>query len=465
MADVIVAMDEVCGIGKDGGIPWKVPADLSHFKRTTNGCNLVVGRKTYDSLPPLIGRKLYVVTTRPEDIKPPAIGFSSVDEALIKAIDSGVMTLVIGGATIYYQVMTRLSHLIRDVHVSRIPNVYDCDTFWDESNLSNCQRIQSDEREGYTFERWRVVQCSGTTNPSLNIKNEEEYLRVIRRVLKEGERDDGGNGGTIAVFSDSMHFDLREGFPLLTTRRMFLRGIVEELLFFIRGDTDSKLLEEKGVNIWTGNTSREFLDSRGFADWREGMMGPLYGWQWRSFNAPYVPDTGRPLTDKGFDQLSRVISQVKEQAGGTTSRNGRRMLLTTYNPAQVEEGVLPPCHSIIVQFYVKNGFLDMSCYNRSQDLALGTPFNIASHAILLMLVAKLAGLHPRHLHVTLGVAHIYEPHVEQMWELVSRRPYDAPTLQINREIDTLEDVCALSYDDFELSGYESHPSIKMKMVA
>lgn len=476
MVDVIVAVDDNFGIGRNGEIPWHVPDDLSHFRRITNGCNLIVGRTTFDSLPPLSNRKLYVVTSRPHEIPDPHRAYATVEQAISVCLCSGYMTFVIGGGSIYSYVMEKMGSIVRDIYVSRIRGDYGCDTFWKRSNLRDCSLCYTKDFDTFTLDMYRMnarlMPMSVSSKPNVTVnanssnKNEREYIRVLKRVLDEGELDDNGNGNTLSLFHDSMSFDLREGFPLLTTRRMFLRGIIEELLFFIRGDTNSCLLEEKGINIWKGNTSREFLDSKGFTDWNVGMMGAMYGWQWRHFNAPYDHTTGRPLGDDyGVDQLARVVQDVKEQACGTTRRIGRRLLMATYNPAQVDLGVLPPCHSIIVQFHVKNGYLDMSCYNRSQDLALGTPFNIASHSLLLMIVAKLAGLVPRHLHVTIGVAHIYSEHVDDMRELVKRVPYSSPTLKILKDVTTLEEVSVLTHEDFELSGYQYHSGIKMKMVA
>jgi thymidylate synthase len=266
---------------------------------------------------------------------------------------------------------------------------------------------------------------------------------------------------------------------------MFLKGIIEELLFFIRGDTNSKILEEKGINIWKGNTNREFLDVNGFKDRKEGEMGPMYGSIWRSFNSlssekekTYLQDskhvnfhyksynkdnmsynTGEVESiNFDIDQLKFIINEIK------TNPTSRRILMTSFNPAQVNEGVLWPCHSIVLQFYVQDGFLDMFCYNRSSDIFLGNPFNIASSSLFLIIIGKLTNLTPRYFNLSLGDAHIYETHIESITEQIKRMPYKFPRIQLP-EFSTLEEVEKLTYKDFKLMDYQSYESIKVEMIA
>jgi thymidylate synthase len=238
-----------------------------------------------------------------------------------------------------------------------------------------------------------------------------------------------------------------------------LRGILEEFLFFLRGDTDSSILSEKKVRIWEGNTTREFIASAGLP-YAKGVMGPMYGYQWRFFNAPYkVDEDGRPLEPRGgIDQLADVVHLIK------TEPHSRRILMTTYNPEQARLGVLHPCHSITTQFYVQDGFLDMFCYNRSQDAFLGVPFNIASSSLLLMIVAKLTGKVPRFLYMTLGDTHIYPVHTEQVGKILTRMPYSLPVLALPA-LESLEDIKGLTVGDFILSDYRFHPSIVAEMVS
>ena len=322
-------------------------------------------------------------------------------------------------------------------------------------SLPCMKRLYLQDEENVNTQHW--VNISGTWRKREN-RQEQAYLSLLQDILTNGDHRDTRNGTTLSLFSKTLSFDLRDGFPLLTTKRMFFRGIVEELLFFIRGQTDSKLLENKGVNIWRPNTSRSFLDNLEMTTRPEGIMGPLYGYQWRHYNAPYDESTGTPLTP-GIDQLQHVVDTIK------TDPHSRRILLTTYNPLQASQGVLYPCHSIVNQFYVSRGILHMSCYNRSQDTFLGTPFNIASSALLLTLISALTELTPGVLTMNLGDVHIYEPHIELVKEQVSRTPFPFPKLILSKQVRSLADVERLEASDFLIEDYNYCPAIKAEMVA
>ena len=287
---------------------------------------------------------------------------------------------------------------------------------------------------------------------------EKQYLDLLNDIIDNGEIREGRNGFTRSLFVKSFKFDLRSGFPLLTTKKMFLRGILEEFLFFLRGDTDTTILSDKKVRIWEGNTSNEFLESRNLP-YAKGVMGPMYGYQWRYYGAKYkINKAGKPLeTTEGIDQLANVVNLIKKDP------SSRRILITTYNPEQAEEGVLYPCHSITVQFYVQNEYLDMFCYNRSQDTFLGVPYNIASSALLLMVVAKLTDKIPRFFNMTMGDTHLYEEHITQATEQMSRRPFKFPTLKIPN-IYNIEDIDFLESNHFILENYQYHPTIKADMI-
>jgi thymidylate synthase len=233
---------------------------------------------------------------------------------------------------------------------------------------------------------------------------------------------------------------------------MFWKGIVEELLFFIRGDTDSTKLSNKGIKIWEPNTSREFLDSVGL-DYPVGEMGPMYGYQWRHFNKPYPSSE-----EQGIDQLKKVIEEIKSDP------TSRRIIMTDFNPLQVNQGVLYPCHSIVIQFYVDCNRLNCSMYQRSGDLFLGIPFNIASTSLLLTIVAQLTGLEPGKVHLLIGDYHIYWSHLDAVNEQLKRTPKKLPKLEMTL-FKNLEEVENASLDDFKISGYECDPAIKASMVA
>jgi thymidylate synthase len=285
---------------------------------------------------------------------------------------------------------------------------------------------------------------------------ETQYMKILKNLLKSKNIKEGRNGLTRSSFGGFMRFDLRKGFPLLTSRKMFFRGIVEELLFFIRGDTNTKHLENRGINIWKGNTSRDFLDKVGL-DYEEGMMGPLYGAQWRHFNGEYDEIIGRSYG--GIDQLENIVNLIQ------TDPNSRRIIMTSFNPSQAENAVLYPCHSIVLQFHVENDFLDLMAYSRSIDWFHGAPFNIASYSLLLILIAKLTGHIPRIVNIVFGDSHIYKVHEDACKELINRPIYKSPTLNIEKNLLTLEDIENLSYKDFVINDYNSHEAIKVDMVS
>jgi thymidylate synthase len=289
------------------------------------------------------------------------------------------------------------------------------------------------------------------------VPDESKYLRLLGDVYKNGWEKKGRNGITKSMFGKTMEFDLRDGYPLLTTKAMFFRGVVEELLFFIRGDTDAKLLSNKKIKIWDGNTSREFLDSIRKTERREGVMGPMYGYQWRNFNAAYDEERAKPVSD-GMDQLRKVINQIRDDP------QSRRILLTDFNPLQADEGVLFPCHSIIIQFYVQDEYLDMFCFNRSSDLFHGLPFNIASSSLLQILIAKITGLTARKFVLSLGDVHIYESHYDVVAKQLSRIPFSFPKLDIGKELNYLDDIEKLEYADFKLVNYVAYETLKAAMV-
>merc|ERR1712000_187085 len=290
-------------------------------------------------------------------------------------------------------------------------------------------------------------------------RNEEEYqyINLIKNILANGSiKEDRTGVGTIGLFGAQMRFSLRNGrWPLLTTKRVFWKGVCEELIWFLRGDTDSKLLESKNVNIWKGNGSREFLDSRGLKDNREGDLGPVYGFQWRHFGADY--DKAETNYDgKGIDQVKRIVETLK------TRPNDRRMLLSAWNPCAIDKMALPPCH-VMAQFYADTTRNELSCqlYQRSCDMGLGVPFNIASYALLTLLICRATGFQPGDFIHTLGDAHVYKNHVDPLQEQLKRVPRAFPYLRITKDRDFLEDY---ELSDFEICDYTPYPTIQMEMA-
>ena len=285
---------------------------------------------------------------------------------------------------------------------------------------------------------------------------EYQYLRLINDILDHGSMEEGRNGKAKTIFGAAMHFDLSENtIPVLTTKKVAFKTCLKELLWFINGHTDNKLLKEQNVKIWNANASREFLDSRGLHNNKEDDLGPVYGHQWRHFNASYT-DCHADYSGKGVDQLQDIIDQLKNPE----TRNSRRLVMSAWNPQQLDEMALPPCH-ILCQFCVTEGNkLSCSLYQRSGDVGLGVPFNIASYSILTHLIAKHCGLEAKEFVYFLGNAHIYDDHLEPLKEQMMRSPFPFPKLEI---LQTRLSINDYTVDDFKLLDYQYHKKIKMEM--
>jgi thymidylate synthase len=288
---------------------------------------------------------------------------------------------------------------------------------------------------------------------------EYKYLHLLEKILNEGViKEDRTGTGSKSIFGAQLKFDLSKSFPILTTKKVFWKGVVEELLWFIRGETDSKQLEAKGVKIWVGNTTREFLDKKGL-NYPEGEIGPGYGFQWRRWGGTYKfgPPFNCDEDWDGIDQLANVIDTIKKNP------NDRRMIVSAWNVDQIDKMALPPCH-LLQQYYVENGRLHLMWYQRSNDVFLGSCFNISSYALLTCIIAKITGLQPGSITYAMGDTHIYLNHVDQCKEQISRTPYPFPQLNIKKDIKTLEDIENLQFEDIELIGYQSHAAIKAPMA-
>jgi len=285
---------------------------------------------------------------------------------------------------------------------------------------------------------------------------EEQYLQLIRDILSDGEMVKGRNGLTKTVFGASMYFSLKDGIiPILTTKKVAWKTCLRELFWFIKGSTSNELLQKSNVKIWNANASREFLDSRGLTNLRENDLGPVYGHQWRFFNAQYK-DCDTDYTDQGVDQLQYIIDNLRNPE----TRNSRRLILSAWNPCQLDEMALPPCH-VLMQFNVIGNKLSCSLYQRSGDVGLGVPFNIASYSFLTHIIANYCGLEAHEFVYNLGNAHIYDDHLDVLSEQCKLEPYRFPTLSIrDRVYDGIEDY---NEHDFTICDYKSHATIKMEM--
>lgn len=499
--EVVVAADKLGGIGDGTAIPWRVPEDMAFFKDITTNLRakralpslegnakhnaVVLGRKTWASVPaqfrPLPNR-LNVVLSRtatkeallaqlPEERRGEAAkGLLVLNGGLAEALEvlahppyaAMVETVYcIGGAQIYAEALqSPCVQSLHAVHLTRIdlsdpsctcrfqfpPEDTSHEIEWKRETSSGLLRSRHESGVGYTFEKYVPRNTE-----------EEQYLDLIRRIITNGVvKDDRTGVGTISLFGAQMRFSLkRNQLPLLTTKRVFWRGVCEELIWFLRGETNAKLLSEKGVHIWDENGSRAFLDSRGLVDNEEMDLGPVYGFQWRHFGASYTNHKAN-YDGEGVDQIKFIVETLKKNP------NDRRMIFTAWNPSALHKMALPPCH-LLGQFYVNPNTNELSCmlYQRSCDMGLGVPFNIASYALLTILIAKATGLKPGELIHTLGDAHVYTNHVKALQEQLKRTPRAFPKLIFHKEHQFLEDYEAC---DMEVIDYNPHPTIKMDMA-
>lgn len=292
------------------------------------------------------------------------------------------------------------------------------------------------------------------------MSGEKGYLQLLSKILESGEERQGRNGATKSVFAERLEFNVKsDGFPLLTTKRVFWRGIVEELLWFLRGSTDANELKDKNIHIWDGNTTREFLDSVGLNDVREGEIGAGYGFQWRCCGGDY------PDRTNGVDQLRYVLEELH------TNPHGRRALLVAWNPKQLHRMALPPCHFSYL-FYIGKDGLSCMMQMRSCDVGSGLPFNIASTALFATILAHVLHTTVDRIIITTGDTHLYEPHYDSAYQQSLREPYAFPTVTITKQAppkDATVDakvawIEELQYTDFELNNYQHHPSLAYPMV-
>jgi thymidylate synthase len=413
-------------------LPWPTSkADMHHFKEKTSGNTVIMGRKTFESLghTPLKNRLNIVVSKSLSNTFPHPKGVlvvSSLQEAIDKSVND---VFVIGGMGLITEALSRND--LKSVYITRIMHEGEGITF--KYTLPTSFKCTSERHYPdcfiTTFEREEM--------------GEEQYISLVKDVLSNGEsRDDRTGVGTLSLFGKHFTLDILNSFPLLTTKRVWWKGVLEELLFFISGSTDTKVLEEKGVNIWKGNTSREFLDKRGLHNLKEGEYGKSYGYQWRAFG------------DK-VDQLQELINGLK------TDPHSRRHYMTAWNPLELNNIPLPACH-LSCQFYVsKDKYLNCQVYMRSCDVFLGLPFNIASYACLTYMIGHLTNLIPYQLSFCLGDTHIYKNHITQCEEMLKREMRTFPKLKIKRKVNSIDDF---KYEDFEVVDYNPHPTIKADMA-
>jgi thymidylate synthase len=296
---------------------------------------------------------------------------------------------------------------------------------------------------------------------------EYQYLNLIKDILEHGSEETGRNGKVKQIFGHASIWSLSDNkIPLLTTKKLAWKTCLKELLWFIKGETDNRILKNQGVHIWDANGSREFLDSRGLTHYVEDELGPIYGWQWRNFNGNYICHNMESMAEKehnknqGIDQLQEIINILK--SSDPVKKSSRRLIMTAWNPCQLDQMALPPCH-IMCQFNVSDtNKLSLTMYQRSADVLLGMPFNIASYSFLLHLIAFHCDLIADEFIYYVGNAHIYEQHLEPIQIQIKREPKEWPTIKIKNKHENINDY---TINDFEIIDYQSHDAIKAEMIA
>jgi dihydrofolate reductase/thymidylate synthase len=483
---IIVATDTDGGIGRNDAnvfsIPWNSSVDMKFFKETTsNTINInkknaiIMGRNTYFSLPKrnntrcLINRYNIVISSQPELFEKDSsiICYDSLDLALkhcsdIKDIEN---IFVIGGAKLYDEALHHNN--LEYIYWNMILETDDeCNIFFPTKMINIFKFCSLDTNYCLVNANSSKIQFNKF---NVNIKNNDElnYLKLLENILDNGVERQTRNSVTKSLFGEKLEFDLKDKFPLLTTKRMFLRGIFEELIWFFKGQTDSKLLEEKNVNIWKQNSSQEFIDSVGLP-YKEGDIGNMYGFQLLHAGAEYE-GCNENYTGKGFNQIEYCLNLLK------TDKYSRRILMTTFIPHEASKGVLYPCHGLTIQWYVReyDGINYLSChmYQRSADMFLGIPFNISSYALICYMFCHVLNndssydgipFKPDKLIMSFGDIHIYENHYEQVHKQIGRKPYVFPQIKFKRNLDKLQDFV---WEDIEIINYNHYAGIKAEMVA
>lgn len=463
--NVILAIDRNFLFGtKENTLPWprkEYKEDLRHFYRITSNTKslnyMICGWRTYQSMIGLKfkNRRLVVINRDAVGIdyygEDGPIHVKSLQDAFkmcqrhqyIKKVDK---VFLVGGKKYIEKTLNDYYPMIDTLYVTQIKKAFKGEVYLDRNIFTNFYLSKVEKLNNMHFCEYKVVE---------KISEEIQYLDILNNILRNGiDCDDRTGVGIKSIFGTQMRFDLSKSFPLLTTKKMFTRGITEELLWFLRGETNAKILQQKNVHIWDGNTSREFLDNVGLQRLAEGDIGETYGFLFRHFGAEYK-GYQEDYTGKGFDQVAYVLDQIKNNP------NSRRIIMSLWKPPFYGRACLPPC-LFLYQFRVYNDTLSCSIYQRSADMGLGVPFNIASASLMTYIFAHLAGLKPGMLIHSLGDSHIYKNHIDAMREQLQRYTLPFPKLRIkNRGQKNVEDYVS---SDFEILGYMCHPRIKMDMA-
>ncbi|MGL5934202.1 MAG: thymidylate synthase [Cetobacterium sp.] len=479
-------------IGLDNHLLFKFKEDMEFFKDITTSDQsdiVLMGRNTYFSIPekfrPLMDRINLVVTTNIQLLKSsPLISYYKLQKGHVYFVTMQEFTslnikflpkvFVIGGTRLYNEFIEHANKLYithverfdgKQIQFKKKPDSF-MNNFSHSYKLINYSKRFTKEIDNILYKA-RIL--TYIKDPNISITDGEfQYLNLMNKILNNGNvREDRTGTGTISLFGESMHFDISQNIPLLTTKNVPFKTVLYELLWMLQGHTDAKILQNQGVKIWDKNSSREFLNSRELTQYPTGVLGPIYGWQWRHFGEEYDPAYSNSKVAEylkveigGFDQLKYVENLLK------TDPFSRRIMISAWNPSDMDKMALPPCH-VLIQFYVEEindqKYLSCQFYMRSNDIFLGNPFNLAFYSILTYILAKKCNMIPKEIIYTAGDCHIYKNHIEQTREQLTRTPRAFPKLILNDSLIT-KDWSEMTVDDFELIGYFPYPVIKAPMA-
>ena len=484
-----LANDHILGVNND--LYVKIDDDLKYFRKITSDNYykdkpnvLIMGYNTFKSIGKPLPNRLNIVISKnhKEELDDMSIiNFPSLNDVFqyLEYKDDIGKTFVIGGASIYIEIFKNYLLMIDTIHYTSINCSQLTDTEYlnaisenitfcklpiiDLINSKNIYLLNTSNRigKGSYFDFNTNMYIDKTFDYSINVyqsentinHEENQYLKLLNEILYENNIKESRNANVLSKFGTRMEFDLRNGFPILTTKRVPWKTVLRELLWFISGSTDNRILKNKGVNIWNANASREFLDMRGL-DYETDDLGPVYGFQWRHFGAQYV-DFDTNYNGKGIDQLRNIINEIK------LNPSSRRLILNSWNAIDIDKMALPPCH-VMVQFNIDKEFIDCQLYQRSGDMFLGVPFNITSYAFLLHIIGHLTNYIPRKLLHIIGDTHIYEQHIDAVSKQLMRTPNRFPKITISGELHDIDDI---NENVFQIIDYDCYSTISAPMIA
>jgi len=454
----IVACDEKFGISRKKTIPWHHPDDLKFFREKTINNIVIMGRLTHESLGRNLNNRINCIISKTMTYKIGVEIFKNPWDCVKWCINNhkNKIFYIIGGGEIYKWFLD--NNLVDEEYITMIEGDYKCDNFYPNYINKISKRIKTftslDNNNSIT-EKF-IIRVHNIFHAKFINTEEKKMLNTIKYIIRDGViKSDRTGVGTLSSFGHNFRFNLKNNtFPLITTRKLFIRGIFEELMFYIRGETDTKILNGKGINVWNDNTSRNFLDMRGLIDLPDGDMGHSYGFSFRHFGAEYM-NCYTDYKGKGFDQLYYVINEIKNNP------NSRRLIISLWEPDKLHRAALPPC-LYQYQFYVSGGYLSCMMTQRSSDFILAGGWNVATGALLTYLIAYYTGLTPKELIWNIGDIHIYNNSVESAVLQSGRVPNIFPKLFLKNMPPKIEDV---EYRNIEILNYNPLGKISIPMNA